>query len=215
MDIGYNSDDELPVDKSPVDKLLIDNIKKLIQGLAMEIDLLFRICPTCPPVLQIKGGMSYQEYFDITKNIWDQMIKPTCKAYIELNKDINDPTIQFEIAKNIFKKYLKNIYIFEINSILSKDGFEATSETIYEYINRLNSLPSQYDNTSFKDVFLMTELQKNQIVRSIEGKPDEYIIISKSNKKGGKKTRKLKKYRKTRKSKKNKNYKKSRFSRKI
>ena len=79
MDIGYNSDDELPVDKSPVDKLLIDNIKKLIQGLAMEIDLLFRICPTCPPVLQIKGGMSYQEYFDITKNIWDQMIKPTCK----------------------------------------------------------------------------------------------------------------------------------------
>ena len=98
---------------------------------------------------------------------------------------------------------------------MSKDGFEATSETIYEYINRLNSLPSQYDNTSFQDVFLMTELQKNQIVRSIEGKPDEYIIISKSNKKGGKKTRKLKKYRKTRKSKKNKNYKKSRFSRKI
>ena len=35
------------------------------------------------------------------------MIKPTCKEYIALNKDINDPKIQFEIAKNVLQIYLK------------------------------------------------------------------------------------------------------------
>ena len=212
MDIGYNSDNELPlykspVDKSPVDKLLIDNIKKQILGLVIEIDILYRLYPMDPP-LRIKGGMSYHDYFNNSKNIWSEMIKPTCKEYIALNKDINDPTIQLEIAKNVLQIYLKNIYMFEINSILKKNGYETTSENINKYIDSIDK-SRQYINTSFEDMFLMTELQKNQIVRS---------IVQDLEKAGGKKTRKFKnfrKYRKTRKSNKSKKYKRSRKSRKL
>lgn len=234
MDKRYNSDDELPlyespVDESVIDKSVIDNIKEQIIGFSSELDILYRICPDCPPIFTIKEDMAYFDYFTSSKKIWKEMIMPTCKAYKTNDKDVDDPNIQLEIAKKIFQNFLINTYIFEIESLLRQKGVDTTSETIHEKINEIkkdreNDTKFQFPSKTFNNMFIMTKVEGDKIVKQIEegknaverlrnekhpsplSKPRGFTSSILSGKFGGNKSRKPRKYRKTRKSKK---YKKS------
>ena len=224
--------------ESNIPRYILNEIQEQIIGLAMEIDILYRTCPYCPPIFTIKEDMAYFDYFTSTKKIWKEMIMLTCEAYETNNKNLDDPNIQLEIAKKIFQNFLINTYIFEIEYLLRQKGVDTTSETIRENINEIkkdreNDEKFQFPSKTFTNMFIMTQVEGDKIVNQIEEEKNavESLRIEKlptppikpsgltssllSGKFGGKKLRKTKKLRKNKNTKKNKRYKKSRFSRKI